>query len=161
MSNEPFTIRTTNTNDAATIIALMRELAASLNRSDRCVPIESHLRIQLATFGNPQIQGFLAHENGEAVGYCLYYVSGYSSWQSRWRWLHLEDLYVKATHAKRGIGSALMGNLFAQARAYNIDSIRVEIEPTNEQSRNFYRRYQLDLPPQTDWQEFVLTVQPE
>ncbi|MBK8351602.1 MAG: GNAT family N-acetyltransferase [Saprospirales bacterium] len=55
----------------------------------------------------------VADENGTIVGIALYYY-GYSTWKGSM--IYLDDLVVKETHRKHGIGKRLMDELISIAK---------------------------------------------
>lgn len=74
--------------------------------------------------------GVVAEENGMMAGAAY----GYTVWD----WMHVEVLYVEAEHRGFGIGTALINDLEAMARAQNL--VGIHINTVDWQAPNFYAR---------------------
>ena len=101
------TIRAACAEDAALILAFVRELA-EYEREPGAVKLTE---AELVRDGFPGAGGeryfecLIAEEDGEAAGMALFFPV-YSTW--RGRALHLEDLFVRPRFRGRGIGKALL-----------------------------------------------------
>jgi GNAT superfamily N-acetyltransferase len=90
------------------IFALVRELAEYEKLAHLHTGSEQDLLRDL--FGaRPAIEGLVALEGANAVGYALYF-HNYSTFLAR-KGLYLEDIYVQPTHRCAGIGKALLARL--------------------------------------------------
>jgi len=98
-------IRPARQNDVPDILAMIREL-------DRFENLEETLQVnaallESALFGpSASAAALVARSGGETVGYAIYYTT-FSSFVGR-AGIFLEDLYVRPSFRKHGIGRALL-----------------------------------------------------
>lgn len=105
-------IRPAEPEDVPQVLALIRELAEYERLQDEVVARPESLREHL--FGDdPRCSVLLACQQGEVVGYALFYPA-YSSFRSLPS-LFLEDLYVTPRARGRGYGRALLRAVAAAA----------------------------------------------
>ena len=103
-----FEIRTTTEADVPVILSLIRELAEYEREPNAVVATEAGLREVL--FGAKRsAEVLLALENGEAVGFAVYFYN-FSTWLGR-PGLYLEDLFVRPAVRGKGFGRALLERL--------------------------------------------------
>jgi ribosomal protein S18 acetylase RimI-like enzyme len=95
-------------------------------------------------FPSKRLHLFAYDENGHVVGGLFGDVS--------WGWLHIDVLWVAASHRRQGLGSALMDR--SEAEAIAMDVHQAYLETTDFQALGFYvqRGYQVfaqldDQPP--------------
>ncbi|MDH4458094.1 MAG: GNAT family N-acetyltransferase [Nevskia sp.] len=94
--------------DVPTILRLIRALAEYERLSHEVVATEDSLRAAL--FGErPGAECLIAREDGEPVGFALYF-HNFSTFLSR-RGLYLEDLFVEPAQRGKGYGKALLQRL--------------------------------------------------
>ena len=130
------TIRLAGRDDAGTILSLTRELAAFEEMLHEVEATEED--ILKTGFGDrPYFECLLAELDGEAVGFALFF-HNYSTFAGK-PGLYLEDLFVRESHRKLGIGRMLMQRL---ARiAVERDCARFELWVLNwNPAREFYHR---------------------
>ena len=63
----------------------------------------------------------------------------YSTWKGSM--IYLDDLVVKETHRKHGIGKRLMDELISIAKEEKIKQVRWQVLDWNENAINFYKKY--------------------
>jgi GNAT superfamily N-acetyltransferase len=129
-------IRTAGPEDAASIVRLIRELAAYED-------LLEHVRITEADvlrdgFGaHPCFECLLAEVDGEAVGGAIHRPS-YSTFEGR-PGLYVEDLFVAESARGLGVGRVLMARLAAIARERGCTRMSLAVLHWNP-ARDFYRR---------------------
>jgi ribosomal protein S18 acetylase RimI-like enzyme len=153
---EPITIRGAYAPDVSAILALMQELAEFQGIAHRFKPDPARLKLQLS-IRNPKLFGFLALAREEVVGYCLLYHTNYSSFQSRWQALKLEDLYVKESARGAGVGLRLMKRVAQEVAEQGVDELIFDIHQDNADAHRWYAQLGALNPKQTDWVQKRLT----
>jgi GNAT superfamily N-acetyltransferase len=147
----PVTIRPAVASDAATIVRLIRALAAYEHMLDRVRITEAD--VLRDGFGEePCFECLLAEAGGEAVGFVLHRPS-YSTFDGR-PGLYVEDLFVAEPARRLGIGRLLMARLAAIARARGCSRVSLAVLPWNP-AREFYRR--LGFAYIEDWLPYQLS----
>lgn len=92
---------------------------------------------------------WLAETDGEVVGFV--------DWQGDF----VNALHVRASHARKGIGSALMDHAEAAVAAAGLAAIRLETDTFNTRSRAFYAGrgfVELDRYPDLEWNSGLTTL---
>ena len=138
--------------DIPLILQFIHELAKYEKALDRVSATEERLRTTL--FGPRQYaEALIVRENDEAVAFALYYFS-YSSFSAR-PGLYLEDIFVRPSARKVGIGRQLIG--FLAHKALELDCVRMEwsVLNWNAQAICFYNK--LSAEPVNDWTVFHLS----
>jgi GNAT superfamily N-acetyltransferase len=129
-------IRTAGPEDAATVVRLIRALAAFEG-------LLEHVRITEADvlrdgFGaRPCFECLLAEADGEALGLAIHRPS-YSTFEGRPA-LYVEDLFVLESARQLGVGRMLMARLAAIARERGCTRMSLSVLHWNP-ARAFYRR---------------------
>ena len=139
-------IRFATPADAATILALIRALAAYEREPDAVEASEATLASQLAE-PSPPFECLIAEVDGEAAGFALFFHT-YSTWRGR-RGLWLEDLFVRPEHRGAGIGRALLVELARLAVARGCARFEWTVLDWNELAIGFYRG--LGAAPLDEW----------
>ncbi len=130
-------IQTANENNIAQIVEMIREFAAFENLSDYCEVTEENLRDSM--FGeNPCVEGLMAFETDEPIGYALFY-ENFASFRGQ-RGLYLEDLYIKPEYRGRKIGEAFLVKLAQIAKSINFVRIDFLVLDWNESAIKFYKK---------------------
>lgn len=138
-------IRLATPEDAATILQLIKELAAFENLSDQVRATEADLLRD--GFGPVRrFECLIAEHDGKAVGFALFFHS-YSTFEGR-TGLYLEDLFVVEDARKLGAGRALMCRLATLALERNCARLELSVLDWNP-ARGFYQ--QLGLQHLKDW----------
>ncbi|SNS56772.1 Ribosomal protein S18 acetylase RimI [Geodermatophilus saharensis] len=127
--------------DAATVAALVREIAAHEHQSEH-VQVTDEQWQQL--LGRPDVVVLVAECDGVAVGYV-------SAVRRLHLWtggdvLDLDDLYVRPGHRDAGVGRRLMAALAALAAPEQL-LVRWGVEADNVDAQRFYRRLGATLRP--------------
>ena len=147
-----FLIRPATVQDVPTILTLIRDLAEYERAPNDVVATEAQLREVL--FGpKPAAEVLLALEEGEAVGFAVYFYN-FSTWLGR-PGLYLEDLFVRPTERGRGYGRALLERLAAIAQERGCGRMEWAVLDWNEPAIQFYKK--LGATPMTEWTVFRLT----
>jgi GNAT superfamily N-acetyltransferase len=148
-------IRIARTDDCATILGFIRDLAEYEKLSHEVVADEAKLRATL--FGaRPAAEVLIAEQAGDAIGFALFFTS-YSTFLGK-PGLYLEDLFVRPAARGAGVGAALM---VALAKVYvERDYGRFEwaVLDWNEPALKFYRS--LGAVPMAEWTVQRLTGAP-
>lgn len=128
-------IRPAVADDVKLILQLVRELAAYERDPDAVVATEADL-FRDGFGASPRFRVLVAEWNGEPAGFALYLFT-YSTWRGR-PVLHLEDLFVRPEHRKKGIGLALMRQLARIALEEGCARFVWDVLDWNEPSIRFY-----------------------
>jgi GNAT superfamily N-acetyltransferase len=145
-------IRTTTEADVPIILSLIAELAEYEREPDAVVATEPGLREVL--FGaNRSAEVLLALENGDAVGFAVYFYN-FSTWLGR-PGLYLEDLFVRPNVRGKGYGRALLERLAQIAQERGCGRMEWAVLDWNDPAIQFYRK--LGAEPMNEWTVFRLT----
>ncbi|TYB69255.1 GNAT family N-acetyltransferase [Nonomuraea sp. PA05] len=125
-------IRRATTADAATVHALMSELAGHQGQPSAVAVSAGRMRELLA---RPEIGYLLAERDGRAIGYVSWLVR-VSMWSGE-DYLALDDLFVSDGERGRKTGERLM---HAVAEAADGKVIRWEVAAANVAAQRFYQR---------------------
>ena len=155
MSATPsITIREAGPADAATIVRLIRALAAYEDLVDLVRITEAD--VLRDGFGErPCFECLLAEAHGEAVGLAIHRPS-YSTFEGR-PGLYVEDLFVAESARQLGIGRLLMARLAAIARERNCTRMSLAVLHWNP-AREFYHR--LGFEQVEEWLPYQLSGDP-
>jgi GNAT superfamily N-acetyltransferase len=154
MMENSLQIRTTTEADVSIILSLIRELAEYERAPDAVVATEAGLREVLFGSRRPA-EVLLALENGEAVGFAVYFYN-FSTWLGR-PGLYLEDLFVRPTMRGKGYGRALLGRLAQIAKERGCGRMEWAVLDWNDPAIQFYRK--LGAEPMNEWTVFRLTAE--
>jgi GNAT superfamily N-acetyltransferase len=136
------TIRPGVEGDAATILALVRELATYEREPDAVTATEADFVAH--GFGErPAFRTLMADSGGEVAGFALYFF-GFSTWTGS-PILYLEDLFVHPAHRKHGVGLALMRALAREALATGCKRFVWQVLDWNEPAIQFYESLGADV----------------
>lgn len=130
-------IRKAESADLVQVYGLIKELALFENEPNEPTnPLKKF--IEEGSCKNPRFQVIVAEENQVIVGIALYYY-GYSTWKGSM--IYLDDLVVKESYRKCGIGKQLMDELISIAKEEKIKQIRWQVLDWNENAIKFYKKY--------------------
>lgn len=141
-----FAIRPARESDLPEILLLVRELAEYERLLEQVVLQEEDLRREL--FGPaPILHALVATVGTETAGMALFFYN-FSSFLGK-RGLYLEDLYVRPTFRRQGIGQALLLHLFGRARREKCGRVEWTVLDWNQPAIDFYRGLGAQVLP--DW----------
>lgn len=136
-------IRKAEPNDLVQVYDLIHELAVFENApQEPSNPLKKF--IAEATCRNPRFHVILAEDKGAVVGIALYYY-GYSSWKGSM--IYLDDLVIRESYRRQGIGTLLMDELISIAREEKVSQLRWHVLDWNEKAINFYKKYPVTFDP--------------
>jgi GNAT superfamily N-acetyltransferase len=145
------TIRAAGASDAATIVRLIRALAAYENMLDQAHITEADV-LRDGFGAQPCFECLLAEVGGDAVGLAIYRPS-YSTFDGR-PGLYVEDLFVSDSARGLGIGRLLMARLAAIAQERGCSRMSLAVLHWNP-ARAFYGR--LGFTQVEDWLPYQLS----
>ena len=105
-------------------------------------------------FANPRFaEVIFADVDGQAAGFALFF-HNYSTWLGK-RGIYLEDLFVRPSARKHGVGYALLRELTRIALRRDCGRVDWSVLNWNELAISFYK--QIGAKPKDDWRIFRLT----
>lgn len=137
--------RTAKENDVPIILQFIKELAEYENLSREVVATEDILREWL--FEKKIAEVIFATENGEVVGFALYF-HNFSTFLGRGG-IYLEDLYVKEGYRGKGYGKGLLRRLAQIAVERGCGRLEWSCLDWNTPSIDFY--LSLGATPMSEW----------
>ena len=145
------TIRYAQESDIPQILFFIKELAIYEKMLDDVVATEDLLREWI--FEKKRAEVILAEENGEPVGFALFF-HNFSTFLGR-AGIYLEDLFVRPEHRGKGIGKALLRKLAQITVERNCGRLEWACLDWNRPSIDFY--LSLDAAPMDQWTVYRLT----
>jgi GNAT superfamily N-acetyltransferase len=122
--------------DSALIFALVRELAEYEKLSGEVDATPE--AIAAALFARePRLFCDIAEWNGEPVGFAVWFLN-FSTFRGR-HGIYLEDIFVRSTFRKRGVGKALMARLAQRCVDEGYARVEWAVLDWNKPSIDFYR----------------------
>ena len=100
-------------------------------------PEKVHITLQQLEEDEQYFQCFIAVADGHIIGFATWFFA-YYSWTGRA--IYLDDLYVKDTHRKYGIGRQLLDTVISHAKDNNCKSVRWLVSRWNENAIGFYQK---------------------
>ena len=147
-----FEIKPATAADVPVILSLIRELADYERAPHEVKATEDQLHEVL--FGpKPAAEVLLAMENGEPVGFAVYFFN-FSTWLGR-PGLYLEDLFVRPSLRGKGYGRALLVRLAQIAQERGCGRMEWAVLNWNDPAIQFYRK--LGAKPMDEWTVYRLT----
>jgi GNAT superfamily N-acetyltransferase len=145
-------IRSAAEEDVPQILAFIRELAQYERLAHAVVATVDDLRRSL--FGpQPSAHALLACLDAAPVGFAVYFYN-FSTFNGR-PGLYLEDLYVRPTARRLGIGRRLLAHLAHLALERGCGRMEWAVLDWNEPAIRFYRN--LGAAPNDDWTTYRLS----
>lgn len=118
------------------IHSLLRELAEYQHlTSDFKISID---RLSELIFDEKSVNALVAECDGTVAGIALYYTSGVSTFSGN-HILYLEDIYIKDSARRNGIGRELFNRLRAIAKKENCCKIEWKCQSWNVNAGSFYK----------------------
>lgn len=130
-------------DDAGAIHALLRALAAALNRPH---DVQSKPE-DIAHYGfglSPVFETILAKRKGIAVGLVLYFYE-FSTWRGC-PGVYIQDLYVDDSLRGSGLGRRLLAAVSARAQEKQATYMRLSVDVGNDEGLGFYGRLGFTAP---------------
>jgi GNAT superfamily N-acetyltransferase len=128
-------VRAAKISDVTAIHALIIELAVFEREPDAVINTISSLEADL--FVHKRCFAEVSELEGEVVGFALYFF-GYSTWKGRT--LYLEDIYVKESYRKHGIGQALFNTIVEIAKREGVRRMDWQVLEWNTPAIAFYEK---------------------
>lgn len=144
------TIRAADPGDAATIVALIRELATYENLQDQVRIAEADV-LRDGFGARPYFETLIAEVDGEPAGFALFF-HNYSTFEGR-PGIYVEDVFVRQSARGLGLGKKLMARLAAIARERGCRRLDLWVLHWNP-AREFYHR--LGFRHMGDWLPYRL-----
>lgn len=89
-------------------------------------------------FVDKRYDAWVAIKNDDLVGMALYFYA-YSTWKGKT--MHLEDLIVKQSERRQGIGHLLVDQLIGTAQTEGVHRLTWQVLDWNESAIEFYKKY--------------------
>lgn len=139
MTAAPY-IRVATAADVGEILELIRDLA-EYEREPQAVTAKAADLLRDGFGENPRFHVLLACLSGEGgaeqiAGFAFYFFA-YSTWRAQ-PTLYLEDLFVRPSYRRHGLGLALMRRLAAEAVKTNCGRFQWQVLDWNEPAVRFY-----------------------
>ena len=100
---------------------------------------------------NPYLEGFVACEDGEIIGYTMLAKSFSTEFGMPCIWI--EDIYIKEEFRGLGLGSSFFK--FIEEK-YPSHLMRLEVESDNEKAMSVYRKNGLEIMPYTEMKKEII-----
>ena len=131
------TIRKGQQKDLAQVLDLIKELAIYEKALEEVE--NSVAQMEMDGFGKSAIFDFYVAVNEDlVVGTAIYYTR-YSTWKGKR--LYLEDLVVKESLRRQGVGKILFDEVLKTAKATQCTGMMWQVLDWNEMAINFYKKY--------------------
>jgi GNAT superfamily N-acetyltransferase len=144
-------IRPATVHDAALLRSMIRELAEFERQLD-LVTIREEDLVRDGFGEKPRFRAFIAEWDRQTAGYALFW-EYYSTWSGRG--MFLEDLFVRETFRRRGIGTALLAAVARVAVDEHCYGIHWEVLDWNEKAIELYK--QMGATFRDQWRPVLLT----
>jgi GNAT superfamily N-acetyltransferase len=145
------TLRPATEADVPLIVTLVHELAEYERLADQCVADADNVRSAL--FESKAADVVLAEVGGVTAGYALFFRS-FSTFLMR-PGIYLEDLFVRPTFRKQGVGLALLRHLARHAVERGYARVEWSVLKWNQLAIDFYDR--IGAKPLDGWTTFRLS----
>lgn len=137
-------IRKAIASDAPAIHQLISELA-TYEQAGHEVSIDAN-QLEIDGFGShPLFEVLLAEHKNEILGMALWFYA-YSTWKGKC--VYLEDIVVKHSHRRKGIGKQLFDALISRAAEVGAKRLMWQVLDWNEPAINFYKKYKAEISSQ-------------
>jgi ribosomal protein S18 acetylase RimI-like enzyme len=141
-----FIIRRGEEKDVPGMFKLVKELATFEKAPEAVITNEEILRED--GFGKNAIyKVFVAEEatTNEIIGMALYYTA-YSTWKGRI--IYLDDLIVRESHRRYGIGMQLINMVLKDAHHSGVNQVRWQVLDWNTPAIEFYKKLNVEFEPE-------------
>jgi len=138
--------------DVALVVSFIKEIAEYERLADEVVATQA--MIEQALFGpRPSAEAVIAYWDGEPVGFAVFFTN-FSTFSGR-PGIYLEDLFVRSTARRNGIGRALLRHLAGLCIERGFTRLQWAVLDWNQPAIDFYQR--LGAEPMSDWTVFRLS----
>ncbi len=145
-------LRAATAADSQVIFELISELAVYEHEPDAVQTSPHIIQAQLASERCP-FECVIAEHQGAAVGFALFF-QNYSTWKGK-PGLYLEDLFVRESARKLGVGKALLRHLGRIAAERDYARMEWSVLDWNRLAIDFYEA--LGATPMREWTTFRLS----
>jgi len=145
-------VRPATRADLSTLVGLIRDLA-TYEREPEAVEIDEDLLAAALFAESPVVFANVADDEGVVLGMTVHF-RNFSTWTGRLG-IYLEDFYVRPEARGRGVGTALLGALAAEARARGYARIDWSVLDWNQSAIRFYES--VGAVPMDEWTGYRLT----
>ena len=125
-------IRSADLEDLPAIIDLVVELAVFEKEPEA---VTASLKQYEDAFKEGVFEALVAEKQGFIIGMAVYYMT-WSTWKGKM--LYLEDLYVKESERKLGVGQKLFSAFLKEAKAKKAILAKWQVLDWNDPAINFY-----------------------
>ena len=147
-----FQIRAATENDAATILALIKDLAQYEKLSHEVAATEDDIRQSL--FGDrPVAEALIGEVEGVPISFALFFYN-FSTFLGK-PGIYLEDLYVKSDYRGNGFGRKMLAHIAGLAKERNCGRFEWSVLDWNAPAIRTYDR--LNARPMKEWILYRLT----
>jgi len=147
-----FIIRQATENDAASILALIKDLAEYEKLSHEVAATEDDIRQSL--FGDrPVAKALIGELEGVPISFALFFYN-FSTFQGK-PGIYLEDLYVKPDYRGNGFGRKMLAHIAGLAKERNCGRFEWSVLDWNAPAIRTYDR--LNARPMKEWILYRLT----
>jgi GNAT superfamily N-acetyltransferase len=141
MSISTVLVRKGEQKDIPAILELIKELALYENSPESVKMTEDEL-LKHGFGTHPEFEFLVAEVDGSVQGMAFYYYC-FSTW--RGRYLYLEDLIVRQSFRRLGLGSKLFEATIETAKSQTCRQMGWQVLDWNEPAINFYKKYEAKL----------------
>lgn len=134
-------IRKGEERDVSALLALIKELAVYEKAPDAVIVTEETL-LRDGFGAHPIYHFYVAEVDGNVEGIALYYFP-YSTWKGRY--LYLEDLVVRESKRRLGLGKMLFEKMIEVAKSEGVKRMGWQVLDWNEPAIKFYEKYGADI----------------
>jgi ribosomal protein S18 acetylase RimI-like enzyme len=131
------TIRRATRDDFPAIFLLIKEFASFQKSEEKLVTTVDQMLEDENLF-----QAFVALENKNIIGFCTFFYA-YYSWSGKA--IYLDDLYIKDSFRKNGIGKQLLNTVMTLAKESNCRKVRWQVSKWNTNAIEFYKKMGADI----------------
>jgi GNAT superfamily N-acetyltransferase len=145
-TSSDFIIRAATINDAAVILALIKDLAEYEHLSHEVEATEEDIRQSL--FGDrPVAEALIGEHEGIPISFALFFYN-FSTFLGK-PGIYLEDLYVKPEYRSNGFGRRMLAHIARLAKERNCGRFEWSVLDWNEPAIRTYNR--LNATPMKAW----------
>src|SRR5262245_21292283 len=152
-SKPEIAIRPARPEDAASIVALVRELAVFEREPPASVKVTEADILRDGFGASPRFELLVAEVDRRVEGFALFFPN-YSTWEGR-AGIHVEDLFVREAARGHGLGRRLMAAIARLAAARGCPRIDLSVLDWNP-ARGFYEK--LGMRELSPWRPYRMSA---